>query len=236
MPERGGLPIRLEGVRVERGRRTLVHDLTLRLEAGPLSVLLGPNGAGKSVLLRLLAGLLQPSAGTLEPARRPGEGSAIVLQRPVLLRRSVLANVEYALRLRGIDGPERDQRVRRVLEATGLLGFEQRPARRLSVGEQQRLAIARAWALEPDLVLLDEPAAPLDPPSTRALEEAVRRLHEEGRKVVLATHDLGQARRLADEILFIHEGRVLEQAGSGEFFEGPKSAEARAFLAGQLPE
>lgn len=234
MPETA-LPIVLENVRVERGGRALVHDLTLRLEAGPLSVLLGPNGAGKSVLLHLLAGLAQPSSGTLQPARQAGGTTAIVLQRPVLLRRSVAANVDYPLRLHGIPKSQRQERARRVLAATGLEGMERRAARKLSVGEQQRLAIARAWALEPELVLLDEPAAPLDPPSTRRLEEAVKRLHSEARKVVLATHDLGQARRLADEVLFIHAGRVLEQTPASEFFEQPRTPEAKAFLQGDIP-
>jgi tungstate transport system ATP-binding protein len=158
----------------------------------------------------------------------------MVLQRPVLLRRSVAANVAWPLRLRGLPRAARRARVAEALEATGLAAMAHRAARRLSVGEQQRVALARAWALRPEVIFLDEPTAALDPGATAAVETLVRAIASGGTKVVLTTHDLGQARRLADEVWFLHRGRVLEQADAAEFFERPRSAEARAFLKGDL--
>ncbi|HKJ24534.1 MAG TPA: ATP-binding cassette domain-containing protein [Myxococcota bacterium] len=159
---------------------------------------------------------------------------AMVLQRPVLLRRRVRANLAYPLRLRGVATPERRARVAAVLEQTHLEALADRPARSLSVGEQQRVAVARAWVVEPEVLWLDEPASALDPGATRELEETVRRIRASGTKVVMTTHDLGQARRLADEVLFLHRGRVVEKTPAGEFFDEPRSVEGRAFLKGEL--
>jgi tungstate transport system ATP-binding protein len=229
------LPGRLDGLCFEAGGRRLIDGLTLALEAGPRTVILGPNGAGKSLTLRLAHGLIAPSAGRVawqrtDAARR----QALVFQRPVMLRRSAAANIDYALALRGIGGVERARRRDEVLERTGLAGLARRPARVLSVGEQQRLALARAWAIAPEVLFLDEPTASLDPAATRAVEEIVGAIHEAGTKIVMTTHDLGQARRLADEIVFLHRGRLVERAPAETFFDTPASAEARAFLDGDL--
>jgi tungstate transport system ATP-binding protein len=228
------LPLAFEAVRYEvRGAR-LLGELSFRLEEGPCSVLLGPNGAGKTLTLRLADGLLAPSSGRVRwlgpGAARAAACRALVFQRPVLLRRSAAANVDYALRLRGVPRPEREERTERVLTATGLLELAERPARRLSGGEQQRLALARAWALAPQVLFLDEPATALDPAASRALEDAVRAIRAEGTKIVMTTHDLGQAERMADEILFLHRGRLVERAPAALFFTEPRSAEAKAFL------
>ncbi len=232
------LPLAFEGVGFAIGERALLHELAFRCEAGGISVLLGPNGAGKSLVLRLASGLLAPSRGSVRWLGAGAEGAAhavaIVLQRPVLLRRSVAANVEYPLALRGLPRAERALRVARTLEATRLTAHAQRPARTLSVGEQQRVAMACAWAQQPEVLLLDEPAAALDPSATRELERAIRAMRDEGRKVVMSTHDLAQARRLASEVLFVHAGRLLEQTPAGEFFSQPSSEAARRFLAGEL--
>jgi tungstate transport system ATP-binding protein len=231
------LPLVFEHVGFRVGAHQILRDLNLRLEPGPLSVVLGPNGAGKSVLLRLCHGLLTPTSGAIRWAGAGGEvrdARALVLQRPVLLRRSAAANVAYPLRLRGLPAAERHQRTERALEATGLAAFAHRPARTLSVGEQQRLALAQVWALGPQIVFLDEPAAPLDPAASRALERAVRRLADEGTKVVLTTHDLVQARRMADEVLFLSQGALLEQTPAAEFFERPRTAEAKSFVQGDV--
>jgi len=234
-PERrSALPLVFDGVALDVGGAPRLRDVCCRLDAGPLSVMLGPNGAGKSLLLRLAAGLVAPSRGRVRwlgaaPAR---DAAAIVLQRPVLLRRSVRANLAYPLRLRGLSRSEVRQRSGRVLAAANLEALAERPARRLSVGEQQRVALAQAWVREPEVLLLDEPAAALDPGATSALEAAIGRLAREGVKVVMATHDLAQARRMADEILFLHGGRLLEQTPAAEFFRSPRSAEAKRFLEG----
>jgi len=234
----GPLPLRLDRVCFEAGGQRLIHDLTLTFEAGVRTVVLGPNGAGKSLLLRLCHGLLRPTAGTIrwawdDPARVRRQ-QAFVFQRPVLLRRSASANVAYALAIAGIPWPARQERVRAALEQVGLGHLAARPARVLSGGEQQRLALARAWALGPKVLFLDEPTANLDPAATRAIEAVIAAMHEEGVKIVMTTHDLGQARRHADEIVFLHKGRLIEHADAARFFMRPGTPEARAFVAGEL--
>lgn len=232
------LPLVFDGVSVVRGESRPLDAVSFTLEAGPTSVILGPNGAGKSMTLRVANDLVAPSAGSVRWSGAAGAQAArrraLVFQRPVVLRRSVEANVLYALRLRGIPREERTQRTQRVLAATGLARYATRPARTLSVGEQQRLAIARAWSLEPEVLFLDEPAASLDPGASRALEAAIRAIRSEGTKIVLTTHDLGQARRLADEVLFLDRGRLLEQTPAEAFFDEPRTVEARKFLQGEI--
>ena len=239
-PELGAsvLPLAFEGVTFETSGTRLLYDVSFRLEFGPVSVILGPNGAGKSLTLRLCDGLLSPTAGRVRwlgpGAQRAGSARAMVFQRPVLLRRSTAANVDYGLRLRKVPRAERRARTARVLGAVGLGELTGRPARRLSVGQQQRLALARAWALEPQVLFLDEPAAALDPGACRDLENAVRRVRDDGTKIVMTTHDLAQARRMADEVLYLDRGRLLEQTPAAEFFEQPRSTEAKAFLQGDI--
>jgi tungstate transport system ATP-binding protein len=228
------LPLRAEGLGFSAGGATILHRLSFTLDAGRPSIILGPNGAGKSVLLRVLHGLLPPSAGKLLWAADPARRQAMVFQRPVLLRRTVLANALYPLALAGVPAAEREARARAALEMVGLAALEGRPARRLSGGEQQRLALARAAALSPEVLFLDEPTANLDPAATRAVEEIVGTLAARGTKIVMTTHDLGQARRLAGEVLFLHRGRLLEQTPAEAFFSRPATAEAAAFLRGDL--
>lgn len=232
------LPLRLDRVRYVAAGTTLIHDLTLEFAAGPRTLVVGPNGAGKSLLLRLCHGLLRPSAGRVtwagEAADHAATRQAMVFQRPVLLRRSAAANLRYALAVRKVPRAARAGLVADALDMAGLGPLAGRPARVLSGGEQQRLALARAWALGPEVLFLDEPTASLDPGATRAVEEVIRRFAEAGSKIVMTTHDLGQARRLADEVVFLHAGRVLEHAPAGRFFEAPQSREARAFIKGEL--
>jgi tungstate transport system ATP-binding protein len=161
-------------------------------------------------------------------------GQAMVFQRPVLLRRSTASNITYVLRLQGI--PRRQRRVvmTELLEQAGLLPLATRPARVLSGGEQQRLALVRAWALRPQVLFLDEPTASLDPAATRAVEVLLEHIQRTGTKIIMTTHDLGQARRLADEVLFLHHGRLVEYAPASIFFSNPQSKEAAAFLEGKL--
>jgi tungstate transport system ATP-binding protein len=232
------LPLELSGVAWEAGGQRRLDGIDLAIEAGPRTVILGPNGAGKSLLLRICHGLLQPSAGRVA-WRGAGAGEAarhqaMVFQRPVMLRRSAAANVAYALKLRGLPKAERHERVAAALARTGLSGLAGQPARALSIGEQQRLALARAWAIEPELLLLDEPTASLDPAATYAVEGIIAAMHSAGCKIVMTTHDLVQARRLADEIVFLHRGRIREKRPAGEFFDRPATPEAAAFIAGTL--
>jgi tungstate transport system ATP-binding protein len=159
---------------------------------------------------------------------------AMVFQRPVLLRRSTAANIKYVLHARGIPRRRRRAMVTETLEQAGLLALAERPARVLSGGEQQRLALARAWALKPQVLFLDEPTASLDPAATQAVEALLDHIQHTGTKIIMTTHDLGQARRLADEILFLHHGRLVEHTPATVFFTAPRSPEAAAFLEGRL--
>jgi tungstate transport system ATP-binding protein len=158
----------------------------------------------------------------------------MVFQRPILLRRSVAANISYALRLRGMPRRQRQTAVDEALQQAGLGELARRSARLLSGGEQQRLALARARVLKPRVLLLDEPTANLDPAATKAVEALLAQISETGTRIILTTHDLGQARRLADTVLFLHRGQLLEHAHAAEFFSRPKSKEAAAFLDGCL--
>jgi tungstate transport system ATP-binding protein len=159
----------------------------------------------------------------------------MVFQRPVMLRRSALRNVIYGLSLAGLSRQERERRARRVLDAVGLADAAGNPARVLSGGEQQKLALARAWALEPEVLFLDEPTANLDPGATRDVERIVDEIHASGTKIVMTTHNLGQARRLADEILFMSAGRLADHAPAERFFAQPSTPEAAAFIRGESP-
>ena len=228
-------PFQLEarGVSVMLGGVRALDGLDLVLEPGLRTVVLGPNGAGKSVLLRTLHGLITPTAGTVSWSRPVRQ--AMVFQRPVMLRRSALANLRYALAVNGVPEPERTSRAAMALARVGLERIADRPARVLSGGEQQRLALARAWALRPGILFLDEPTASLDPGATAEVERVIASIAAEGTRIVMTTHNLGQARRLADEIVFIHAGRAAERTAADRFFDQPASNEARLFLQGELP-
>lgn len=233
------LPLRLADVSFAVGGKAIIDRVSLEIEPGPSTIILGANGAGKSVLMRLMHGLLAPTSGRVEWAspERPGtpRKQAMVFQRPVMLRRSAQANVAYALKIAGIPKAQRDPLVRESLEGVGLSHLARRPARVLSGGEQQRLALARAWALHPEVLFLDEPTASLDPHATREIETVIRAFDAAGTKVVMATHNLAQARRLGDEILFLDRGRLVERAPVAEFFSKPQTAQAAAFIKGELP-
>lgn len=218
------------------GNTNLIDGINLRMAARTLTVVMGPNGAGKSVLLRLMHGLLTPKSGEVWWGGRPLDDElrrrqAMVFQRPVLLRRSVAANINFVLTLRG---NATAQRTMALLDEVGLADRAAQPARLLSGGELQRLALARAMALEPRVLFMDEPTASLDPAATAAIEAIVMRVHQRGTKIVLITHDLGQARRLADDVVFLNRGRLIEYTPANQFFDSPDSQEASDYLAGRL--
>jgi len=231
------LPLSLDQVSFAVDGKVIVDRVSVEIEPGPRTIILGSNGAGKSVLMRLCHGLLRPSAGRIA-WRGPNEGrgrQAMVFQRPVMLRRSAFSNVLYGLKLAGVSRAERELRAGDVLDAVGLSEVATRPARVLSGGEQQRLALARAWALNPEVLFLDEPTANLDPNATRDVETIISQIRAGGTKIVMTTHNLGQARRLGDEILFLSHGRLVERSPVEQFFRQPASAEAAAFIRGELP-
>lgn len=230
-----GLPIVARGVAYASGGTPILAGIDLTLAPGGKTLVLGANGSGKSTLLRLLHGLLRPTQGTLQWAGRDQRPAshAMVFQRPVLLRRSAAANIRHALALAGVHGSAADRRILSALQAVDLVPLSDRPARVLSGGEQQRLALARAWALEPDVLFLDEPTASLDPASTRAVERIVGEIHRQGTKIVMCTHNLPQAKRLADSVVFLHGGRIAEHTPAASFFRAPTSVEAREFIEGE---
>lgn len=233
----GELPVVLDDVSLRAGTTVILDRLSLTLAAGTPTFLIGPNGSGKTTLLRLCAGLVAPSAGRITwggrsdvlPTRR-----AIVFQRPVMLRRSVADNLGYALAQAGVARHRRAVRIAELMERVGLTQLSQRPARRLSGGEQQRLALARALARDPELLLLDEPTASLDPAAARSVEEIIQATAQSGIKIVMASHDLGQVRRLAGDVVFLVRGRVCEHALARDFSANPSTPEAKAFLRGDL--
>jgi tungstate transport system ATP-binding protein len=232
------LPLNLDRVSYTAHGKTIIDAVSVELAAGPRTVILGPNGAGKSVLMRLCHGLLEPTGGTIAWHGRTDDRrgrQAMVFQRPVMLRRSAVANVVYGLKLAGIAPRERELRARDVLEAVGLENFADRPARTLSGGEQQRLALARAWALGPEVLFLDEPTANLDPGAAREVESIISAIHAAGTKIVMTTHNLGQARRLGDEIVFLSAGRLVERSPVEAFFTRPATSEAASFIRDEMP-
>jgi len=232
-------PVLGTGLRIVRGNRTLLAIDDFGLDGRGLTAVIGPNGAGKSLLLKVIAGLLSPDAGDVTwagapPTRKGYRRLGMMLQGAVLMRRSVSANVEYALRAAGFPKTDTPARAERLLKSAGLHGLARSSARVLSGGERQRLALVRTLATEPEVLLLDEPSASLDPASTLAIERLIGQARGAGVRIVLVTHDVAQARRLADDIIFMHRGRAIERASAARFFAEPSTPEARAFIAGEL--
>ncbi len=230
-------PQRVSGLRFQPNGRAVLDGLDLELSGEGISVILGPNGTGKTLLLRLLAGLLPAHGGTITwgDAAQPAGRMAMVFQQPMLLRLSVFTNVDFALRPQALSAAERRAWTNEVLARVGLAHRARDCARLLSGGERQRLALARAWVMRPRLLLLDEPTASLDPSATEAVERIIREIRTDGAKVLMTTHNLGQATRLADDVVFLADGRVQEHEAAQRFFARPQSPAARAFMQGELP-
>lgn len=232
------LPLCVSDLNYVAGQRQLVRGLNLSLTNDALTMVMGPNGAGKSLLLRLVHGLITPSSGSITwNGQRPGPQTrnqqAMVFQRPVLLRRSVRANLRFAMRQarqRGLQAPDESG----LLRSVGLLVHADQAARQLSGGEQQRLALVRALALRPRVLLLDEPTANLDPVSTQIIESLVHDTARQGTKIIWVTHDVAQARRLAGDVVFMDQGTLAAHQPAGEFFSAPASDAACAYLEGRL--
>lgn len=230
------MPIIARGLSFDGGGRRLLDGIDLVIPAGSITMVMGPNGAGKSLLLRLLHGLIEPTGGEIlwggtSDTAKARARQAMVFQRPVLLRRSAGDNIGFVLKLRGEDTRERREA---LLAHVGLLDRIHQPARLLSGGEQQRLALARALASAPEVLFLDEPTASLDPASVLAIEDIVREAHQRGTKIIFVTHDIGQASRLADDIIFLHRGRLAEHTPAHQFLASPATEAARALLQGRI--
>lgn len=229
--------IRIMALELRRGGKTILGPLTLTLAASGLTVIMGPNGSGKTSLLRALHGLERLSGGAVYgPGRAGGQPprQALVFQTPILMRRSVADNIAYPLRLDGVALAEARARAAAMAAAVGLGGAMARPVQVLSGGERQKMALARALIRSPEVLLLDEPCANLDGRSTRDIEAVLHRARAGGTRIILATHDIAQARRLADDVVFLHHGRLIEAARCDVFFAAPQSFEATAYLNGEL--
>jgi tungstate transport system ATP-binding protein len=234
-PQPTNLPIEFHSVSYTAGLVEILDRISLALEAGPPTALIGPNGSGKTTLLKLAMGLIEPTSGRITRGgitQSPPSRRAMVFQKPAMLRRSTAGNVAFALK--AARRPADRRTIEMLLDQVGLGACAPRPARRLSGGEQQRLALARALARNPELLFLDEPTANLDPSGTKAVEDIVRQVAASGVKVVFSTHDLGQARRLASEVVFLLDGRVAEHSPAERFFTSPASSQGSAFLRGEL--
>jgi tungstate transport system ATP-binding protein len=232
------LPISLSGLSFRPGGRTVLDRLSATISSRGITALIGPNGAGKSVTLRMIDGLAQPDEGSI----RFGNGKdaaaiarAFVFQRPALVRGSVVYNVALALAPLGLQRTETRRRALEALERVGLAHRVTDAARKLSGGEQQRLALARAWASDPQLLLLDEPTANLDPGATEAIEALIGAIARSGTKVILVSHNLGQVARLAEDVLVLDRGRIVEHGPAQATLHAPRTPETRAYLKGELP-
>ena len=232
-------PLKVTGAATRRRGRRLVGPVDMTWDGQGTRVVLGPNGAGKTTLLRLLHGIARLHEGEITWAcgtRAARNAQAFVFQRPVMLRRSVVENLMYPLRMRGIASAAARQQAEDWARKVGLGEMTQAQATVLSGGEQQKLAIARALIGAPELLFLDEPTASLDGRATREIEAILRDATSAGTRIILSTHDMGQARRLADDVVFLLHGRVHEAAPADRFFDHPQTPEARAFLKGDIVE
>ena len=227
--------VQLRGVDLRYGKVQALRGVDLRIAPGERVALIGPNGSGKSSLLRVLHGLLRPSAGSV--LRDGAMRQAMVFQRPFALRASALSNVALGLWLRGTPWRQAKLEAMLALDRVGQAARALRNARTLSGGELQRLALARAWALKPNVLLLDEPTSALDPHAKREVERLMAEFAADGTTLVFASHNLGQVKRLASRVVYLQEGRVLADLPESAFFEGPLgqvSREAELFVKGEL--
>ena len=229
-------PILVEDISLELNERLLIDRISCQISAKGISVIMGPNGAGKSLFMRCLHGLATPDSGQIFYAGKllsPDiqKRQSMVFQSPTILRRSVLANMLFVARQRGQSSPKTSME---YLAQVQLDHLAQHPARLLSGGEKQRLALARALIAKPTILFLDEATSNLDPTSIETIEKNLHLVDQQGTKIILVTHDIGQAKRLADDVLFLNRGILTEHSPADSFFKNPKSAAAESYLAGQL--
>jgi tungstate transport system ATP-binding protein len=232
--------LRLEDIKKDFRTVKALDSVTLNAEGGKIIVLIGVNGAGKTTLLRIIAGLEEPDKGTILfndksiTAKELRQIATLVFQRTIMFSRSVYDNLAYGLKIRGRKDLEIKEKITQALNAVGLRNFEKRKAKKLSGGEQQRIALARAFLLEPKILLLDEPTANLDPNSATIMERAIMERRKKDSIIMIATHNLSQAKRLGDEIIHIYNGKVIERANPEAFFDNPQNEITRKFINGEL--
>ena len=230
------LPIYIKDLSLILDERKILSSLNLSINSDDVTVIMGPNGAGKSIFLKILNGILTPTSGCITWNNKKQfsdtiNTQAFVFQKPILLRRSVIANLDY---MDSVLGYKKKISKDRLLEIVQLKKQKNQPARMLSLGEQQRLSLIRSLMLRPNLLLLDEPTANLDPASTKIIEDIVLNLKKMGIKIIFVTHNILQAKRIADEIIFLNEGKMVEHLNKQEFFSNSKSIEVQNYLNGIL--
>ncbi len=233
------LPLRLKGAVARRHGKVLVGPVDLELAEQGFTILIGPNGAGKTTLLRLMHGLQRLSAGEVRWAVAESQvraRQAYVFQTPIMMRRRVVDSIAYPLRLRGLGRRAARARATRWAERVGLGHALERPAPVLSGGEKQKLSLARALITEPDILFLDEPCANLDGRATREIESLLAEAQSAGTRIVMSTHHMGQACRLASDVVFLYGGKVHETGPAEAFFNSPRTREAAAFIKGDIVE
>lgn len=231
--------LKVENLQIRSNGKALLDVSTLVLDGPGPTLILGPNGAGKSLLLRCLHGLITPDRGRVVQDGKPLGAAqkarqAMVFQKPVLLRRSVAANLDFVLKRQGMGRTARKARIAELLTEGGLDGKARQPARSLSGGEAQRLAILRALALDPETLFLDEPTSALDPSATQMIERMILRASARAVRIVMVTHDIGQARRLASDVVMMQGGHVVEHGTAKQVLDSPESDASRRYLAGGL--
>lgn len=232
-------PITLTDVAVKRSGRRTLGPVNLEVGSKGLTIVMGPNGSGKTTLLRAMHGVQRLSEGQINWGMDPNEAQAeqaYVFQTPVMLRRSVADNLRYPLQLAHVARGQMDARVDQWLSRIGLSGVADTQATRLSGGERQKLALARALIRKPALLFLDEPCANLDGRSTKEIEAILLETLAANTRIIMATHDMGQAKRLATDAMFILAGRIHEQGIAKQFFEAPQTSELAAFMRGDIVE
>lgn len=232
-------PMKASDLTVRRGGRLLLDGVSLSLTGDGVTIVLGPNGAGKSTLLKTLHGMQRLVKGSLDWAQPSGaaqERQAFVFQTPILMRRTVLDNVAYPLKVRGFGKREAREKAADWLRKVHLERALNQRAADLSGGERQKMALVRALIRDPELLFLDEPSANLDGRATREIEELLQETNAAGTRIIMATHDFGQARRLATDVVFLHKGQMLEHTPADEFFTSPQTPQAQAFLNGDIVE
>ena len=230
------LPIYIKDLSLILDERKILSSLNLSINSDDVTVIMGPNGAGKSIFLKILNGILTPTSGCITWNNKKQfsdtlNTQAFVFQKPILLRRSVIANLDY---MDSVLGYKKKISKDRLLEIVQLQKQKNQPARMLSLGEQQRLSLIRSLMLRPNLLLLDEPTANLDPASTKIIEDIVLNLKKMGIKIIFVTHNILQAKRIADDIIFLNKGKMVEHLDKEEFFSNSKSIEVQNYLNGIL--
>jgi tungstate transport system ATP-binding protein len=229
-------PIQFKDLSVILGQKIILDKINCKIKSNSITAVLGPNGAGKSIFLQTINGLFSIQSGRLnfnlmEINQEIRKQQAMVFQNPVLLRRTVIANLQFISNLRN---KESNRLLKKILSKVGLEGYEKKPARLLSGGEKQRLSMARALIINPNLLLLDEPTANLDPYSLNLIEDLVLEENSIGKTIIFTTHDMSQAKRLATDVIFLNKGKVLEQTISKTFFKSPKTLEAQKYINGEI--